>query len=612
VDCAHPCTLDYPCMQLPEMSRWLLIVPILVITLLSSSWAGRYLFDCPCGDGPDPAMSEDRRMPKNDADGEEMEIQPRTSGVEYWCTHQEERRRQKREVGNEATEHEEADDEPDEPRAKIINSYHGPKRPWMVYIRHQKGGECGGSLINSRWVLTAAHCFCQKKNQRQEATCEQVVMKRRNTKCSHKGKRLVPKYDLDSVEFYLGIQVKHRRHGLKDKKTLNQKAKEIRIHECYENEGRFDIALVKLKRTVLVEKILDTSDNFRDSFCNPDNLKVQPVCISKHMVKAKKVLVMGFGAAETSYCKTTMNSPQPNARCKFPFLDLENGTHHMCTNSHIEKLDGLAYKQIPKKNSTAFKLKDKKGKLIATTACHLLWKYKGYDPWNGVDYVRLQGKKKKKIKKCYAPKNSKKQTTYCATCNPDAKRGETGYCNPDIPKTTGGNDILQKDPIRWGFCDTSIARCNSNSTRKQYTSDKLQEVSLRMLTKKKCKDKLAKTKNFDEHHEMCTVGLYKRKYRTVTITQTGNRQNNFEWKFELGDMKETKELFGGMDSCKGDSGGPLLRYKNKKFFQVGIASRGQDCVDNNMPAIYVDVHAHIKWIMRIVRKKDRKCKVVKK
>merc|ERR1711951_92511 len=155
-----------------------------------------------------------------------------------------------------------------------------------------------------------------------------------------------------------------------------------RIHECYENEGRFDIALVQLKRTVQVEKILDTSDNFRDSFCNPDNLKVQPVCISKHMVKAKKVLVMGFGSAETSYCKTTMNSPQPNARCKFPFLDLENGTHHMCTNNYIDKLDGLAYPKspFPKKNSRAFKLKDKKGKLIATTACHLLWKYKGYDP----------------------------------------------------------------------------------------------------------------------------------------------------------------------------------------------------------------------------------------
>ena len=104
--------------------------------------------------------------------------------------------------------------------------------------------------------------------------------------------------------------MKHHRHNLKDKKTLDQKAEEIRIHECYENEGRFDIALVKLKITVPVEKRLDTSENFRDSFCNPDNLKVQPVCISKHKVRAKKVLVMGFGAAETSYCKTTMNSPQ--------------------------------------------------------------------------------------------------------------------------------------------------------------------------------------------------------------------------------------------------------------------------------------------------------------
>jgi len=583
------------------MSRWLPIVPILVVTLLSPSWAGRYLFDCPCGDGPSPAMSEDPCACAEDP---------------MLCAAQEEQGRQKREVGNEATEHDEADDEPVQPRGGgIFDSYHGPKRPWMVYIRHQKGGECGGSLINSRWVLTAANCFCQKKNQRQGATCKEVPMKRKSTKCSHKGKRLVPNYEWKSVEIYLGIQDKGYRYNLKDKKTLDQKAEEIRIHECYENEGRFDIALVKLKITVPVEKRLDTSENFRDSFCDPSNLKVQPVCISKRMVRAEKVLMTGFGAAETSYCKTTMNSPQPNARCKFPFLDLKNGTHHTCTNNYVDKLDGLAYKSVNKKKklySRSYKLKDEKGKLITTTACHLLWKYKGYDPWNGVDYVQLKGKRKKEITKCYAPKNPKKQTTYCATCNPDAKRGETGYCNPDSPKTTGGNDILQKDPIRWGFCDTSIARCNSNSTRKQYTSDKLQEVSLRMLTKKKCKDKLAKTKNFDEHHEMCTVGLYKRKYRTVTITQTGNRQNNFEWKFALGDMKEAKELFGGMDSCKGDSGGPLLSYKNEKFFQVGIVSRGQDCVDNNMPAIYEDVHAHIKWIMRIVTKKDRKCKVVKK
>merc|ERR1711962_265646 len=226
--------------------------------------------------------------PKKDGkDGTDM------GGAERWCAEQEERRRQKREVGNEATEYDEADDGPG-PTDRIINGYTAPKRPWIVYIHHQKGGECGGSLINSRWVLTAAHCFCQKKTKKQEATCKEVDMKRKNPKCSDKDKRLVPKYDLDSVKFYLGIQNKVGKHDLENtrrdsketkrlKMTLAQTAKEIRIHECYENEGRFDIALVKLKRYVWVEKILDTSDNFRDSFCDANSRllhKVQPVCIS--------------------------------------------------------------------------------------------------------------------------------------------------------------------------------------------------------------------------------------------------------------------------------------------------------------------------------------------
>ena len=136
-------------------------------------------------------------------------------------------------------------------------------------------------------------------------------------------------------------------------------------------------------------------------------------------------------ASQKNDKKLLLSNSRPNARCKFPFLDLKNGTHHTCTNNYVDKLDGLAYRKVNKKKklyTRAFKLKDKKGKLITTTACHLLWKYKGYDPWNGVDYVLLQGKRKKKITKCYAPKNPKKQTTYCATCNPNAKRGKFFPC----------------------------------------------------------------------------------------------------------------------------------------------------------------------------------------
>ena len=38
-------------------------------------------------------------------------------------------------------------------------------RPWMTFIQIKKDNsrfQCGGSIINNYWILSAGHCFCEQ------------------------------------------------------------------------------------------------------------------------------------------------------------------------------------------------------------------------------------------------------------------------------------------------------------------------------------------------------------------------------------------------------------------------------------------------------------------
>ena len=65
-------------------------------------------------------------------------------------------------------------------------------------------------------------------------------------------------------------------------------------------------------------------------------------------------------------------------------------------------------------------------------------------------------------------------------------------------------------------------------------------------------------------------------------------------------------LAGGQDSCRGDSGGPMMItvYKNRKFpfYLIGIISYGNSCGLPNMPGIYARVGHYTDWIKEMIEK----------
>ncbi|CAL1298490.1 unnamed protein product [Larinioides sclopetarius] len=98
-------------------------------------------------------------------------------------------------------------------------------------------------------------------------------------------------------------------------------------------------------------------------------------------------------------------------------------------------------------------------------------------------------------------------------------------------------------------------------------SNIMKEVALQVIDDYKCEEMLRKTRlgRFFQLHEgfLCAGGEY------------------------------------GLDSCKGDGGGPLVCYrKDKSYALAGMVSWGIDCGTEGVPGVYIKVQKYLDWISK--------------
>ena len=57
---------------------------------------------------------------------------------------------------------------------------------------------------------------------------------------------------------------------------------------------------------------------------------------------------------------------------------------------------------------------------------------------------------------------------------------------------------------------------------------------------------------------------------------------------------------GGKDSCNGDSGGPLMVYRDGRYSQIGLVSFGIGCAQPNRYGVYARLTSALPWITELV------------
>ena len=437
---------------------------------------------------------------------------------------------------------------------RIVDGYEPDHRPWMAFIeicRHGTcGSRCGGSILNHRWIISAAHCFCQEWNGMGEPDCRRLKQKK-GTKTlkvnyAYKGAKN------GSITAFVGLADVSLR---KVHKENQYKIKDIIIHPSYRpndvrNKNKHqhgDLALLK------------TYDKIEFTAYHSDYLGtgISPICLpnvrqfsNNIFNKYPHVYVAGWGSQEDRECTTNKFGPSPFTKCKFPF-EYRGEIYNWCIGGDTPAVD----------NEECMKLNRSEGIYLKTLE-HLNY-----------TKVHVENTDNRTIANCYPFRGKTKWTGagWCGTCIPSAKKpGDRGYCrqtshdpaelakSPEVRKDIDyGHSIKEMKVLEdvnsphWGMCD---AKCDLIKYKDLIRLPSvLSEAELSIVNDIICEKLLKVSLRYHKDTELCaaketTIGI--RNY----MKDGTFLMNNIELPYyrKMGD-KYTKN-YGGSDSCSGDSG----------------------------------------------------------
>jgi len=191
-------------------------------------------------------------------------------------------------------EPENANDYDDQSEDRIVNGYSIERREYYVGLELTDSNllTCGGALISPRYVVSAAHCFCNLNTPNEY--CELNIVE--SPQSGHKY-RLV-----------MGLSKLSDRTGTRtyDIESVRVPSDRIKLYGEGKNAGPYDIALIKTTKTVIFE---------------PGS--IMPVCLGNVKLDHADGIVSGFGtfasmkdfARKEAQCFTNVNSPDQFSLC---------------------------------------------------------------------------------------------------------------------------------------------------------------------------------------------------------------------------------------------------------------------------------------------------------